>query len=88
MESHRLRMAMPKFEMEATFNLSDMFAAIGMADAFDATRADFQGMDAVSCPMEPGECLWISDVAHKAFVSVDDAAAACEMYSLTTIASP
>lgn len=88
MKAHRLRLTMSKFEMEATFNLSDTLAAIGMADAFGATRADFQGMDAVSCPMEPGGCLWISDVAHNAFVSVDDAAAACEMYSLTTIASP
>ena len=41
-----------------------------MPNAFDERLAEFQGMDGLSCLAEDDECLMISGVAHKAFVTV------------------
>jgi serpin B len=56
---------MPKFEVESDFSLADALAALGMPVAF-SPDADFSGMDGTYD-------LFISDVIHKAFVSVDEA---------------
>jgi serpin B len=63
---HRqVALTMPKFEFESGFSLKDALAALGMPDAFTGA-ADFSGMT--------GERdLFISEVLHKAFVSVDEA---------------
>jgi serpin B len=58
-------LAMPKFEVESDFSLADMLTAMGMPVAF-STDADFSGMDG-------SRDLYIMDVVHKAFVSVDEA---------------
>jgi serpin B len=58
-------LTMPKFEVEADFSLAEALAAMGMPDAFSAA-ADFSGMDGT-------HELFIKDVVHKAFVSVDEA---------------
>jgi len=64
--THRqVALTMPRFEFESGFGLKDTLAAMGMPDAFSQT-ADFSGMTG-------GRDLFIADVIHKAFVSVDEA---------------
>lgn len=58
-------LTMPKFEFESGLSLSDVLAAMGMPDAFDPHKADLSGMT-------KEQDLYISDVIHKAFVSVDE----------------
>ena len=55
---------MPRFEFESGFSLKEALAALGMADAF-SEQADFSGMTGQ-------RDLFISEVVHKAFVSVDE----------------
>ena len=57
-------LTMPLFEFESEFSLDKTLAGKGMPDAFDG-RADFSGMTS------SGD-LWISEIVHKAFVSVDE----------------
>ncbi|TXG85048.1 MAG: serpin family protein [Thermomicrobiales bacterium] len=66
--SRELILAMPKFEFDYSTSLADALEAMGMTDAFDSSLADFSGM------LEPGSAdpIWIGDVLHKAFVSVDE----------------
>ena len=73
LETRRVRLTMPKFELEASLDLADILEELGMPNAFDDMKAEFQGMDGLSCLAEDDECLLISDVVHKAFVSVDEA---------------
>jgi len=73
LESTRVRLAMPRFELEASLDLADTLEAMGMPNAFDDKQAEFQGMDGRSCLAGDDECLYISSAAHKAFVSVDEA---------------
>jgi serpin B len=61
----QVTLTVPKFEFESGFSLKDSLAAMGMPDAFSAD-ADFSGMDG-------SRDLFIRDVVHKAFVSVDEA---------------
>jgi len=81
---HRqVALTMPKFEFESGFSLKDALAALGMPDAFTGA-ADFSGMT--------GERdLFISEVLHKAFVSVDEAgteAAAATAVVMTKMGMP
>jgi len=59
-----VQLDLPRFEFESAFELRKSLSALGMAEAF-AERADFSGMTG-----KPE--LFISDVYHKAFVSVDE----------------
>ena len=43
-----------------------------MSNAFDKGTSDFSGMDGNSCFAGDDPCLFIRDVIHKAFVSVDE----------------
>jgi serpin B len=64
--SHRqVALTMPKFEFESGFSLVDALTALGMPDAFTGA-ADFSGMTG-------DRELFIGEVVHKAFVSVDEA---------------
>ncbi len=65
LQSTRIALSMPRFNLETTLDLKQALQAMGMVDAFDANGADFSGMDGT---ME----LYISDVLHKAFVEVDE----------------
>ena len=65
LEYQRVNLTMPKFEFESEFGLSDTLAAMGMPVAFSAS-ADFSGMTG-------NRELFIQEVVHKAFVSVDEA---------------
>jgi len=55
---------MPKFEFESDMSLVEILSAMGMPVAF-SNSADFSGMDGT-------RSLYIGDVIHKAFVSVDE----------------
>ena len=68
-----VRLTMPRFKMESAFSLSDTLRDMGMENAFDEGSADFSGMDGRACEVRGDICLLISDVLHKAFVSVDEA---------------
>jgi serpin B len=63
--ARQVALSMPKFEFSADLSLADTLAAMGMPDAFEGA-ADFSGMTGT-------RDLFISDVLHKAFVSVDEA---------------
>ena len=60
-----ITLTMPLFEFESEFSLGDPLADMGMPDAFDDRAADFSGMTG-------SRDLWISEVVHQAFVSVDE----------------
>jgi serpin B len=57
---------LPKWTVDTRFSAKDQLVALGMADAFDPTRADFTGMNG---GIEP---LWIGDVIHQAHVMVNE----------------
>ncbi len=63
-EYRQVALTMPKFEFDAEFNLTNTLKDLGMPIAFGG-GADFSGMTG-----RPD--LFISEVLHKAFVSVDE----------------
>ena len=63
-ETDAVTLTMPLFEFESELSLGGTLAEMGMPDAF-ASGADFSGMTG-------SRGLWISEVVHKAFVSVDE----------------
>jgi len=65
LEPRRVALTMPKFEFKSSFSLKEALAAMGMPVAFSG-GADFSGMTG-------NRDLFIADVIHKAFVSVDEA---------------
>ncbi len=72
METRYVTLDMPKFEFESKFRLAETLKVMGMSNAFDSAASDFSGMDGKSCLAGDEECLYIRDVIHKAFVSVDE----------------
>ena len=68
-----VRLTMPKFGTESDFSLSNTLKDMGMPDAFDNQSANFSGMDGRLCQTGGDICLLISDILHKAFISVDEA---------------
>jgi serpin B len=65
LEYKQVALVMPQYEFEAEFSLKDTLATMGMPIAFSGA-ADFSGMTG-------SRDLFIGDVLHKAFVSVDEA---------------
>ena len=65
LERREVRLKMPKFEFDSSFGLKKTLSDMGMPVAFSAD-ADFSGMTG-------NKELFISNVIHKAFVSVDEA---------------
>jgi serpin B len=65
LERREVRLRMPKFEFDSSFSLKKALTEMGMPVAF-SDGADFSGMTGK-------KDLFISDVIHKAFVSVDEA---------------
>lgn len=65
LENKNIDLSMPKYEFESEFSLAETLAAMGMPIAF-TEAADFSGMTG-------NRELFIGDVLHKAFVSVDEA---------------
>ena len=61
-------LTLPKFEFRwGTMSVRGALSSMGMTDAFDEPVADFSGM------ADTSENLFIMDVVHQAFVSVDEA---------------
>jgi len=65
LQNAQVTLTMPKFEFDSEFSLKNTLAGMGMPIAF-SSAADFSGMTG-------NRELFISDVVHKAFVSVDEA---------------
>ncbi len=65
LETCQVALTMPKFEYESSFDLKEALSTLGMKVAFTAD-ADLSGMNGK-------RDLFIQDVLHKAFVSVDEA---------------
>jgi serpin B len=65
LQSREVDLTLPKFQFESEFSLADTLAAMGMPAAFSGD-ADFSAMTG-------NRELTITDVVHKAFVSVDEA---------------
>ncbi len=63
--SEKVQLWMPKFELTSEFSLGDTLAELGMPDAFQSGVADFSGMDG-------SRALFIDQVVHKAFISVNE----------------
>lgn len=61
----QVSLSMPEFEFESEFSLKSVLANMGMPIAFSGD-ADFSGMTG-------SKDLFIDEVIHKAFVSVDEA---------------
>jgi serpin B len=64
LEYTQVALSMPKFEFESEFKMKDSLSAMGMPVAF-GSGADFSGMTGA-------KDLYIDQVIHKAFVSVDE----------------
>jgi serpin B len=83
LEGARVDLALPKFDFESEFELSDVLAALGMPTAFGGA-ADFSGITTA-------EALAISKVIHQANITVDEAgteAAAATVIALGDMAGP
>lgn len=65
LQPSQVALTMPKFEFDSEFSLKDTLTEMGMPIAFSGA-ADFSGMTGA-------RDLLISEVLHKAFVSVDEA---------------
>lgn len=89
----RVRVALPKFEVnpKASLPLGETLKSMGLAVAFDRTKADFRG---IADPPDPGDRLMVAEVFHKAFVRVDEAgteaaaATAASMMRVSSLPSP
>lgn len=66
LESANVRLALPKFEFRTKAGLKDALIEMGMPIAFDGGKADFTRMSS------RGKDLYIQDVIHEAFISVDE----------------
>ncbi len=64
-DNKQVDLTMPKFEFDSSFSLKAALSALGMPIAFDPDYADLSGMTG-------NRDLFIMDVVHKAFVSVDE----------------
>jgi len=71
---------LPRFRTTCAFRLDKALSAMGMADAFIASKADFSGMDG-----RPG-WLYLGAVLHKTYVDVNEAGT--EAAAGTAMAAP
>ncbi len=65
LKPNHVNLTMPRFQIESEFNLKQALSDLGMPIAFSDSEADFSGMDG-------RRDLYITDVVHKAYVSVDE----------------
>lgn len=66
LDSASVRLALPKFEFRTKAGLKDPLIEMGMPIAFEGGNADFTRMSS------RGKDLYIQDVIHEAFISVDE----------------
>lgn len=80
--------SLPRFKLEASYELNDSLQRLGMKEAFDADRANFHGM---TDSRNPDDEMHISFVLHKAFVDVNEQgtqAAAATIVAMDVRAAP
>ncbi|XP_037012325.2 serpin B10 [Artibeus jamaicensis] len=65
MELYHVKLHLPKFKLEESYDLKSALSSMGMSDAFDQSKADFSGMSA-------GRQLFLSEVFHKSFVEINE----------------
>lgn len=65
-ERGSVQVTMPKFSYEYELKMNDLLASLGMPSAFDPYTADFTRLG------KSDEGLYISDIRHKTYISVDD----------------
>ncbi len=65
LSNNEVNLSLPKFSVSSEFSLNQTLSDLGMPLAFSPTEADFSGIDGA-------RDLYISDVVHKAFVTVDE----------------
>jgi serpin B len=66
LDTANVKASLPKFKFTfGTVKLKAPFNALGMTDAFIGGKADFSGMDGT-------RDLYVDDIYHKAFISVDE----------------
>jgi serpin B len=85
MASAKVNLALPKFSFTwGTKSLNQALQALGILDAFDASLADFSGIEAA-------RQFFIGGVLHKAFIAIDESgteAAAATAVTLNTAGIP
>ena len=64
LEERDFQIELPKFKMEAKYDLKQSLTSMGMHDAFEPTAADFSAISP--------QGLFISEVLHKAFIEVNE----------------
>ncbi len=62
----QIQVALPRFQVDSAFCLKKALIALGMTDAFDASKADFSGLT------DDPAGLYITAVAHKTRVEVNE----------------
>lgn len=79
--------AIPRFTASSSLELNDALKAMGVTDAFDASRADLRVMGGA-----PNDQLYVSAVLHKTYLSLDEngtkAAAVTAVVTDTASAEP
>lgn len=69
LQSKDVKLFLPRFQFAFSADMKELLSQMGMPAAFDAQTADFTGIyDKTSEPQN----LFISHIAHQAFVSVDE----------------
>ncbi len=63
---NEIKLSLPKFKIEASYTLKDIFMKMGMTESF-SDAADFSGFHAESM-----RDLFISDIVHKTFIAIDE----------------
>ncbi|XP_028593695.2 serpin B6-like [Podarcis muralis] len=65
MDLTEVQLSLPKFKLEEKYDLKPVLSSMGMAEAFDPSKADFSRMS-------PNNDLVLSEVVHKSFVEVNE----------------
>ncbi len=65
MHRQEVRVSLPRFKMEETYDMKSLLISMGMEDVFDGQKVNLSGMS-------PNNDLVVSKVVHKAFVEVNE----------------
>ncbi len=65
MHREEVRVSLPRFKMEETYDMKSLLISMGMEDLFDGQKVNLSGMS-------PNNDLVVSKVVHKAFVEVNE----------------
>jgi serpin B len=68
LETKTVSVYLPRFRLDAEYDLASTLQSLGMKKAFSRNDADLSGM-----LEQPGWKLWIDSIVQKAFIAVDEA---------------